>query len=179
MDLVCVYKYSFEKAGTAASSLVVAKQSSKSHLIHQEVHTYWAPEFRQRALLICEKAITFFVSLQMLELKKATMDQVLKVYDPSVKQIDMLAVQAQITRIFNENIFEMQPQKEADVESIFDEQPDLVSQMVQKSIKLFFRDFGELLLCLVDKVHGVTAYNEMLTGDAQAIAANGEIGPEE
>ena len=86
----------------------------------------------------------------MLELKKATMDQVLKVYDPSVKQIDMLAVQAQITRIFNENIFEMQPQKEADVESIFDEQPDLVSQMVQKSIKLFLRNFGELLLCLDD-----------------------------
>ena len=63
LDLVCVYKYKFDKAGPAASSLVVAKQSSKSHLIHQEVHTYWAPEFRQRALLICEKAITFFVSL--------------------------------------------------------------------------------------------------------------------
>ena len=42
----------------------------------------------------------------------------------------MLAVQANILKIFNENIFEMQPHKEAEAESIFDEQPDLVAQMV-------------------------------------------------
>ena len=51
--------------------------------------------------------------------------------------------------------------------------------MVQKSVKLFFRDFGELLLSLVDKVHGVTVYNEVLTGDASSIAASGEISQEE
>ena len=66
----------------------------------------------------------------MLELKKTIIDLVLRIYEPDVKQIDMLAVQANILRIFNENIFEMQPQKEAEAESIFDEQPDLVAQMV-------------------------------------------------
>ena len=43
----------------------------------------------------------------MLELKKTIVDQVLKIYEPGVKQIDMLAVQAEILRIFNQNIFEM------------------------------------------------------------------------
>ena len=89
--------------------MLLAKQASKSHLINQEVLRYWAPEFRQKALAISEKAITFFVSLQMLELKQKLVDQVLQVFDADAKQLNMHDIASTIMSTFNENIFKMQP----------------------------------------------------------------------
>ena len=42
------------------------------------------------------------------------------------------------------------------VESIFEEEPDLVALLVQKSLKSFFKDFREMVLALTDKVHDFT-----------------------
>lgn len=124
LDQTCIYEYQiwqYDSRSGAQSSLVLAKQASKSHLINQEVLRYWAPEFRQKALQISEKAITFFVSLQMLELKQKLVDQTLKVFDEEAKQIDVHEIASIIMSTFNENIFKMQPQRIDEGESIFDE----------------------------------------------------------
>ena len=77
----------------------------------------------------------------MLELKQKLVDQILKVFDAETKQLDMQEIAFTILHTFTETIFRMQPQKIEATESIFDEQPDLISNMVQKSVKLLFRDF--------------------------------------
>ena len=50
--------------------------------------------------------------------------------------------------------------------------------MVQKSVKLLFRDFQELITTLVDKVHGVTPYSQQLSGNLPAQSAR-EVTEEE
>ena len=50
--------------------------------------------------------------------------------------------------------------------------------MVQKSVKLLFRDFQELIMTLVDKVHGVTPYSQQLSGNMPPQSAR-EVSEEE
>ena len=54
----------------------------------------------------------------------------------------------------------------------------MISNMVQKSIKLLFRDFEELIIALVDKVHAVTPYSQQLAGDFPPQSAR-EVSEEE
>ena len=128
--------------------------STKSHLLNQDIkESDTSFDFRHLGYSIAEKVLTLFVSKQFFELKSTVADQLLAAFSTKVKRIDAITCVKTILNCTTKTILEASPkQLKRNQESIFEEKPDLVAILVQKSIKKFFKEIKEIVLTLTDKV---------------------------
>lgn len=117
-----------------------------------------AVDFKHLAYGIAEKSLKFFVSKEMYALKVKISDKLLTAFQNDVRRIDASDCSKTIFECVTQTILSASPtsQKIGGIDSIFEEEPDLVALLVQKSLKDFFRDFKEMILALTDKVHDFT-----------------------
>jgi len=129
--------------------------NTKPHLLNQDIReSDPCFDFGHLGYTIAEKVLTLFVSKQIFQLKSTLADQLLAAFSPDVKRIDAITCVKTILTCATKTILEASPkQLKRNQESIFEEEPDLVALLVQKSLKKFFREFKEIVLALTDKVH--------------------------
>ena len=126
--------------------------NSKSLILSQDIReSSPAVNFKHQAYAIAEKALNFFVSKEMHKLKSSITDQLIAAFQPDVKRVDAVDCSKTILECLTKTILEASPKYNSH-ESIFEEEPDLVAFLVQKSLKNFFRDFRDIVLTLTDKV---------------------------
>ena len=93
----------------------------------------------------------------MHDLKKTIADQLLTAFDPEVKRIDARDTFKAIMSVTTEKLLEANPKVRTEDESIFEEDPDLVANLVQNGIKTLFSDFRSMVLALTDRVQDLQA----------------------
>ena len=109
------------------------------------------------AFTIAEKALTFFVSHEMFKLKTTLLDSLLEAYEPDSNRIEAATVSQAILKTLTQTILDASPRVNGNQESIFEEEPDLVAQLSQKSLRKFFEELNAMILALVDAVNDTSS----------------------
>lgn len=89
-------------------------------------------DFKHLAYNIAEKSLTFFVKKQMFALKSEIADKLMTAFDNEVKRIDASEFSKAIFECATQKILSASPtnQKIGGLDSIFEEEPDLVAFLV-------------------------------------------------
>ena len=113
-------------------------------------------DFRHLGFAVAEKVLTFFVANEMHALKSKLADELFLAFESGQAKLEAGKVYAAILDSVTKTILGAWPRTQIAEESIFEEDQDLLAQLVQKDLKSFFGDFKHMIFSLVDHVHDLT-----------------------
>ena len=134
LQALCSFEYRIERQGEHQGRLLLNKQTqSKSFILNQDIkESAIAVDFKLLAYGIAEKSLTFFVSKQMYALKEKMADKLMTAFLSEVRRIDASDCSKTIYEYVAQTILAASPSshKIGGVDSIFEEEPDLVALLV-------------------------------------------------
>lgn len=197
LEELCNFQYRIEKGGGEHSrqSILMRQTNSKSFLLGHDIReSPKAVDFKHMAYCIAEKALTFYVRHEMQKLKAQVLEHLLVAYEADCQSIDAAKTYATIFECVSKNILDASPKSsQGPVESIFEEEQDLIALLLQRSLKKFFTELKQIILALVDPVNDTSSKQlaQMLTtaiepqqqqqniSDTQSVATQQQLPEEE